>query len=70
MGNLMNMAIQRENDELLVITLKHVSGLMVVVNRPRTAKLWGIARENGHKERKRRFFGHDSQVLYRVLRSF
>ena len=70
MGKLMNMAIQRENNEFLVITLKHVSGLTGIVNRPRTAKLWRIARENGHKERKRRFFGHDSQALYRVLRSF
>ena len=64
----MNMAIQRENDEFLVITLKHVSGLTVVVNRPRIAKLWGIPGENGHKAQKHRVFCHKSQALYRVLR--
>jgi hypothetical protein len=65
----MNMAIKRENDEFLVINLKHVLGLTVVVNRPRTPELWAIAHENGHKERKRQGFGHNSQALYRVLRS-
>ena len=64
------MAIKRENDEFLVINLKHVSGLMVVVNRRRTPKLWAIDHENVHKERKRRVFGHDSQALNRVLCSF
>ena len=64
---LMNMAIKRENDEVLVINLKHVLGLTVVVNRPRIPKLWVIAHENGHKERKRHVFGHNSQALYRVL---
>ena len=64
---LMNMAIKRENDEVLVINLKPVLGLMVVVNRPRIPKLWVIAHENRHKERKRQVFGHNSQALYRVL---
>jgi len=45
----MKMAIKRENDEFLVITLKHVLGLTVVVNLRRTPKLWVIANENGRK---------------------
>ena len=43
---------------------------MVIVNRPRTPKLWTRHHENVHNERKRRFFGNDSQALYRVLCSF
>ena len=65
----MNMAIKRQNDEFLVINLKHVLGHTVIVNCPRTQKLWAIAHENGRKERKRQVFGHNSQALYRVLRS-
>src|SRR3954466_16397333 len=42
-------AIKRENDEFLVITLKHVSGLTSHANRLGTPKLWAIALENGHK---------------------
>ena len=44
----MKMAKKHENDEFLVITLKHVSGLRVVVNHPGTPKLWAITYENGH----------------------
>ena len=58
----MKTAIKSENDDFLVMTLKHVSGLTVVVNRPRTPKLWGIAHENGHKAQKRRVFCHKSQT--------
>ena len=58
----MKMAKKRENDEFFVITLKHVSSLTVVVKRHRTPKLWLIAHENGHKARKRRVFGHQSQT--------
>ena len=36
----MKTAIKRENDECLVMTLKHVNFLG-------TPKLWGIAHENG-----------------------
>ena len=61
----MKMAIKHENDEFLVITLKHVSSLMVLVNRPRIPKLWLIANEHGHKARKRRVFGHNSQTCIR-----
>ena len=45
------MAIKRKNDYFLAIPLKYV-------NRPRTAKLWAIAHENGHKTRKQRVLGH------------
>src|SRR4051812_31102661 len=53
---------KHEKDEFLGITLKHVSSLKVIVNRPRTPKLLAIAHENGHKTRERRFSGHNSQT--------
>jgi hypothetical protein len=56
------MNIKHENDEFLVITVKHVSGLNVVVNLPGTPKQWAIDHENGHKTRKRRVSGHISQT--------
>ena len=55
----MKTAIRRENDEFLVISLKHVSGLTGHANLLGTPKLWEIAHENGHKTRKRRVFGHN-----------
>ena len=45
----MKMTIKHENDEFLVITLKHVSGLKLVINRPLTPKMWAIAHENARK---------------------
>src|SRR3954464_13157821 len=54
----MKMTIKHENDEFLGITIKHVPGLKVALNSPRTIKLWAIAHENGHKTRKRRVSGH------------
>src|SRR3954470_11764422 len=54
----MKMTIKHENDEFLGITLKHVPGLKVALNSPRTIKPWAIAHENGHKTRKRRVSGH------------
>ena len=56
------MTLKRENDEFLVITLKHVSGLPVILNRPGTPILWAITHENGHNTQKRRVFGHNSQT--------
>ena len=56
------MNIKHENDEFLVITLKHVSGLKVDVNRPGTPKQWAIDHENVHKTRKQRVSGHISQT--------
>ena len=52
----MKAAIKRENDEFFVITLKHVSCLTDHKYCPRTAKLWAIAHENGHKTWKWRVF--------------
>ena len=57
------MTIKHENDEFLGITLKHVSGLKVALNSPRTIKLWAIAHENGHKTRQLRVFSHISQNI-------
>ena len=54
----MKMTLKRENDEFLVITLKHVSGLRIVVNPPRAPKQCAIAHENGHKAQERRIVGH------------
>ena len=51
------MAIQRRNNEFLVITLKHVSGLTGHANPHGTSKLREIAYENGHKTQKCRVFG-------------
>ena len=45
----MKTTIKHENDKLLVITLKHVSGLKVDVNCLGTIKQWEIAHEKGHK---------------------
>src|SRR3954471_5237701 len=59
----MKMAMKHENDEFLVITLKHVSGLTFVVNLRRTPKLWVIANENDFKSEKQ-FFGHNSQIFH------
>ena len=50
----MKTTIIRENDDCLVMTLKHV-------NRLGTPKLWAIAHENGHKTRERRVSGHISE---------
>ena len=58
----MKMAKKREKDEILVITLKHVSSLMGVLNFPGTPKLWEITKENGDNMRKLRDFGPNSQT--------
>jgi hypothetical protein len=47
----MKITIKRENNEFLVITLKHISGLTDLANPPRMPKLWAIAHENGRKTR-------------------
>ena len=41
----MKTTIKHDNDECLVIPLKHVSGLMVIVNRTGTPKLWSKIHE-------------------------
>ena len=53
---------KHKNDELLVITLKNVSGHKVILNRPGTTKLLSIAHENGHITQKRQAFSHNSQT--------
>ena len=53
----MKTTIKHENDKLLVITLKHVSGLKVDENCLGTIKQWAIAHKNGHKMRR---LGHVS----------
>ena len=54
-----------ENDKFLDITLKHVSGLTGLVNRPVTLKQWAIAHENDQKLGKRQVFAHASQTCIR-----
>ena len=51
----MKIAIKHENDKFMVITLKHVSGLMVVKNRTITPKPWAIAHENSYKRENNEF---------------
>src|SRR4051812_38244881 len=46
---LMKMTIKHENDEFLVIYLKHVTGLTGLANPTTTQKLWAITHKNGHK---------------------
>src|SRR3954465_4090392 len=64
----MKTTIKRENNEFLVITLKHVSGLTSHANRPGTRKIWAIAHENGHKTRKLQVFGPNSQTCIGSLK--
>src|SRR3954463_8620892 len=58
----MKTTIKRENDNFLVIPLKHVSGLTVVVNLPGTPKMWSITHGNDHKKAKKTNFHHTSQI--------
>jgi hypothetical protein len=51
----MKTALKRKNDEFLVIPLKHVLGVMDLVNHPKIPKLWAIAYENGHKRKNNKF---------------
>ena len=51
---------KNENDEFLVISLKHVRVLTRHANPPGTQKLWAIARENSHKTRNLQVLGHIS----------
>ena len=44
----MKMTIKHENDDLLVIYLKHVTGLTGLANPTATQKPWAITHENGH----------------------
>jgi hypothetical protein len=48
----MKTALKRKNDKFLVMPLKHVLGVMDLVNHYETPKLWAIAQENGPKTQK------------------
>jgi hypothetical protein len=48
----MKTALKRKNDDFLVVPLKNVLNVVVLVNHPRTPKLWAIAHENGPKMQK------------------
>src|SRR3954471_17808728 len=52
----MKKTLKRENNEFLVISLKHVSGLTGHENRHGAPKLWAIVHENGHKTRNQFIF--------------
>src|SRR3954464_9237695 len=43
-------------------SLKHVSGLTVVLKRDGIPILWAITHENGHKTQKRRVLSHNTQT--------
>jgi hypothetical protein len=47
----MKMALKHQNDEFLVMSLKHVLSVMGVVDHPGTPKWWAIAHENGNKHK-------------------
>jgi hypothetical protein len=49
----MKTALKCQNDEFFVTPLKHVLGVMDLVNHYKTPKLWAIAHENGPKTQKR-----------------
>src|SRR4051812_10420443 len=55
----MKTTIKRENNEILVISLKHVSRFTGNPNRPGGPKLWAVSHENDRKTRKRRVLGHN-----------
>jgi hypothetical protein len=56
----MKMALKCKNDEFLVMPLKHVLGVIDLVNHPETPKLWAIVHENGHKRINDEFFSQSS----------
>jgi hypothetical protein len=41
----MKMALKSQNDEFLVMPLKHVLSVMGLVNHPGTPKMWAIGHE-------------------------
>jgi hypothetical protein len=51
----MKMALKRKKDEFFVMPLKHVLGVIDLVNHPKTPKLWAIAHKNGHKRKNDEF---------------
>jgi hypothetical protein len=51
----MKTALKCKNDKFLVMPLKHVLGVMDLVNHPKIPKLWATAHENGHKRKNDKF---------------
>ena len=58
----MKTALKRENGKFSAMSLKPVSGLIGLGNRPRIPNLWAIAHENSLTTRKRQVFNHNSQT--------
>jgi hypothetical protein len=52
----MKTALKWKNDEFLIMPLKHVLGVIDLVNQPESPKLWAIVHENGHKHKNDEFF--------------
>jgi hypothetical protein len=52
----MKMALKLKNNEFLVMPLKHVLGIIDLVNHPETLKPWAIVHDNGHKRKNNDFF--------------
>jgi hypothetical protein len=52
----MKTALKCKNNEFLVMPLKHVLGVINLVNQPETPKLWATVQENGHKCKNDEFF--------------
>ena len=61
----MKTALKCANDRFSAMTLKPVSGLIGLGNRPRSPKLWAITHENIPKMRKLKVFSHDSKTCLR-----
>jgi hypothetical protein len=51
----MKMDIKRENNDFLVIPLKHVRDFTNLINCPESSKLWVITHENIHKRENNEF---------------
>jgi hypothetical protein len=52
----MKTELKCKNDEFFVMPLKHVLGVIDLVNHPETPKLWAIVHENSHKPMNDEFF--------------
>jgi hypothetical protein len=61
----MKTALKCKNNEFLVMPLKHVLGVIDLVNHPETPKLCAIVHENGHKCINDEFFFSFLSKMYR-----
>jgi hypothetical protein len=62
----MKTALKCKNDEFLVMPLKHLLGVIDLVNHPETPKLWATVHKNGHKCKKDEFFFSFLSKMYRL----